>query len=338
MKDWRVFTGNCKEPRALEEIGAFPPPPPWRNFQGEPVARKLDAASSRGSSFQIDEEQIDTVNAAIHLRRPLLVTGKPGTGKSSLAYAIAHELQLGPVLVWPITTRTTLQDGLCQYDAIGRLHQVAVEERRAAKGLPVWKKGKNQEIHVDVGDYLRLGPLGTALLPAARPRVLLLDEIDKSDVDFPNDLLHIFEEGRFEIPELARISKKQETVYVRAHDGNDLVPIKSGQVLCREFPIVVMTSNGERDFPPAFKRRCLRINMPQPSPEKLSDIVTAHLGKETTEKVGPLIEKFLSRRDGAELSTDQLLYAIHLSTRGVAVDEAGLLAVLFKPLAGPESV
>ncbi|MFM6527076.1 MAG: MoxR family ATPase, partial [Dolichospermum sp.] len=99
-----------------------------------------------------------------------------GTGKTSLAYAVAYELGLGEVLHWPITTRTTLKDGLYSYDAIGRLQDA---------------KDKDKDNLAEIGKYINLGSLGTALLPSEKPRVLLIDEIDKSDIDLPNDLLHI---------------------------------------------------------------------------------------------------------------------------------------------------
>jgi MoxR-like ATPase len=135
------------------------------------------------------------------LRRPLLVTGPPGSGKSSLAYAVARELRLGPVLRWNITSRATLHDGLYQYDPLSRLYAAG---RAAAREVP-----PDDELPTDGGlqDHLRLGPLGTALLPYGRPRALLIDEIDKCDLDLPNDLLNILEEGQYEIPELVRAAR-----------------------------------------------------------------------------------------------------------------------------------
>src|SRR5207248_3463886 len=121
-----------------------------------------------------------------------------------------------------------LSDGLYHYDAIGRLQDTSI--------------GKLQ----DIGEYIRLGPLGAALLPLKKPRVLLIDEIDKSDIDLPNDLLHVFEEGEFEIPELVRLSK--DTRYVEVYYGkqsNLKVRIEEGRVCCRAFPFVVLTSNEE---------------------------------------------------------------------------------------------
>src|SRR5216110_1414336 len=116
MKDKRIYLGTNTPHRRLEQL--LPDPPPWRVFTDE-------AHRMRGTKFKASEEEIELVNAALYLRRPLLITGRPGTGKSSLAYAVAHELQLGSVLRWPITTRSTLADGLYRYDAIGRLQDAS---------------------------------------------------------------------------------------------------------------------------------------------------------------------------------------------------------------------
>jgi MoxR-like ATPase len=262
------------------------------------------------------------VNAALFLRRPLLVTGKPGVGKSSLARAVARELCLGRVLWWPITTRTTLQDGLYQYDALARLHEVS-QRRNAAAGA-----GADD---VDIGKFLRLGPLGTALLPAAKPRVLLIDEIDKGDVDLPNELLHVFEEGQFEILELSRLDRKEVTL--RAADGDDLVTIHNGIVRSYEFPLVILTSNGERDFPPAFMRRCVRVEMKAPDDVAgLAKIVSAHFGAASTLH-HQLIDNFLQRRS-EDLATDQLLNAIYLSSYQSGVERERLLELVLKSLRG----
>jgi MoxR-like ATPase len=251
--------------------------------------------TDRATTFRADPNAIDLVNAALHLRRPLLITGKPGTGKSSLIYAVAHELKLGPVLRWSVTSRSTLQQGLYQYDAIGRFQARDFDHQTPA-----------------IGDFLTLGPLGTALLPTGRPRALLIDEIDKSDIDLPNDLLNIFEEGEYVVPELQRL--KARTVSVTTADG-DKVSITTGHVRCDEFPFVVLTSNGEREFPPPFLRRCLRLDMPEPTPEGIAKIVEAHLGKAAADEAGPIIEQFLSRRSTSTLATDQLLNAVFLVTR-----------------------
>ena len=114
----------------------------------------------------------------------------------------------------------------------------------------------------DIGRHVRLGPLGTALLPYEKPRVLLIDEIDKSDFDLPNDLLNVFEEGEFEIEELTRLPDETGAVPVMTSDPDAHVEVHRGRVRCRAFPFVVLTSNGEREFPPAFLRRCLRPRPP----------------------------------------------------------------------------
>ncbi|WP_375340747.1 AAA family ATPase [Okeania sp. SIO2C9] len=111
MTSWKIFQGTPEQPH--DGIKRLPKPSSWRDFS--------NSKEQRGATYKSRGEEIDLVNAALYLRRPLLVTGKPGTGKTSLAYAVAKELQLGEVLRWNITTRPTLQEGLYRYDAIGRL-------------------------------------------------------------------------------------------------------------------------------------------------------------------------------------------------------------------------
>jgi len=306
MSDWKIYQGKG----GPHDVDKFPKAPPWRNFSSpilneDQVHSENDAYGdrllARDETFQISEREVALVNAALHLRRPLLVGGQPGLGKSSLAYAVARELKLGQVLRWSITSSTKLSDGLYRYDAISRL----------------------QDSSQDIGEYIRLGPLGSALLASKKPRVLLIDEIDKSDIDLPNDLLHVFEEGEFEIPELVRLSKKQPDVEVYyGTRGNTKVKIQEGRVRCHEFPFVVLTSNDEREFPPAFLRRCLRLKMEPPSQEKLEDIVKVHLGLKAFSEAKQLIAHFLKLRNTDHLATDQLLNAIYL-TISCHIDEHG---------------
>jgi MoxR-like ATPase len=325
---WHVFRGQGEPHDGWTRV---PAPMISRTFDGGPAMaapREPDEAWRRRlgtrdvGAHQLRRQDLDVVNAALLCRRPLLVTGAPGLGKSTLAFLIARELQLGPVLEWPITSRTTLRDGLYQYDALRRFEEAqlavsaarrgAADEQAAARaadppdapGLP------------DVADYLTLGPLGTALLPYDRPRVLLIDEIDKADVDLPNDLLHVFEDGRYEIPELQRMRAHRPIVSVAAHGGRERVEVHGGGVRCSAFPIVVMTSNGDRDFPPAFLRRCLQLRLEDPDRDQLALLVTAHLGGAAVQEYGDIIDTFLERRGqiGA-LPADRLLIAIHVLSR-----------------------
>jgi len=196
-------------------------PRPFRRFGGTPT-------------YLTNESLEGAVNCALVLERPLLVRGEPGTGKTQLAPAIAESLGLDWIH-WPVKSTTRAQDGLYSFDAVGRLHDARFG-------------------HPDVGDwhrYLRLGPLGSAF--AARRRVvLLIDEIDKADRDFPNDLLHELERMRFGIRET----------------GEEIVAV--------ERPVVVITSNNEKELPDAFLRRCVFHFIEFPEARRMKRIVRVH--------------------------------------------------------------
>ncbi|MFM6664995.1 MAG: AAA family ATPase, partial [Microcystis panniformis] len=166
MTDWEIFKGN-QEP--TDYVWSSLETPSWRPF-GKEKQPGESRRKHRGKTFLVRDEERKMVNAALHLRRPLLVTGKPGTGKSSLAYKVAQELNLGEVLYWPITTHTTLKDGLYNYDAIGRLQEVKLLEREQKELTPEERKDQLKQIE----KYITLGPLGTALLESEKPRVLLI--------------------------------------------------------------------------------------------------------------------------------------------------------------------
>ncbi len=348
----------------------MPDPPPWRSFDGPEdsdyrVPELTPDQRRRGASFRLPRDEdgkithqgkqvLLAVNAAIHLRRPLLVTGQPGVGKSSLAFSIAHELGLGRVLWWPVTPRSELEQGLYRYEALDRLRDSEAKTGSAE-------------------DYITLGPLGTAFVPLTRPRVLLIDEIDKSDLQLPNELLHLFEEGAFTIPQLRRenrkrtkrmdqgtnkiVKDKQEELQDKpaqldTDDAYMPARIQGGKVQCRAFPIVVMTSNDERDFPPAFYRRCIRVEMPIPTQQSaLYDLIDAQFGKDWsngTWKDSPLLSDLInhflpshaSSTAGQHRAVDQFLNAAHL-LMGVkggpsGKDAEALRQILFRPLS-PDS-
>ncbi|MCD7443484.1 AAA family ATPase [Streptomyces lincolnensis] len=291
---WTPFYVGDGKPRDVD-LGD---PPPWRSFPRRP----------RHERFQPPPGLVEAVNAALALRRPLLLTGAPGSGKSTVIEQVAAELKLGEPLRWHITSRSTLLDSLYRYDALGRIHA----QRLAGTGDAD-----------DIGPFLRLGPLGTALLPTPHPRALLIDEIDKSDLDLPSDLLDVLERGEFEIPELAR--HQEDVVEVREWGGDDRHAILKGRVQCDNFPFIVLTSNGERDFPAAFLRRCIRFTMPEPTTESLRRVVAAHLEvtQEHSAPVDALVAEFVERlRAGESLAVDQLLNAVHVLTGAHAPEEA----------------
>lgn len=199
---------------------------------------------------------------------------------------------------------------------------------------------------------MTLGPLGTAFVPSALPRVLLIDEIDKSDINLPNDLLNLLEEGKFPIAELVRIakppvkatedtSKEQIAEFiVKTQDSGVDAIVRGGEVHCVAFPIIVMTSNAERDFPQAFKRRCLRVRMPDPDSEALIEIVKAHLSvdhyTQYKDKIDGLIKKYLPEPGQTlDLATDQLLNTVFLLTQNVSPqtsEEEAIKEILLKKL------
>ncbi len=175
-----------------------------------------------------------SVNVAVTLERPLLVRGEPGTGKTRLAEAVAEELGM-ELLVWGVKSTTRAQDGLYVYDTVQRLY-----DSQFGEGDPS-----------DIARYIRLGRLGEAF---ARPErvVLVIDEIDKADLEFPNDLLWELDRMSFHIPETG------ETVSATQR------------------PVVIITSNAEKELPDAFLRRCVFHYIEFPAPEQMAQIVRVH--------------------------------------------------------------
>ncbi|MEA2027654.1 MAG: MoxR family ATPase [Campylobacterota bacterium] len=314
-KKWWIYEGK-ETTKGIEKLEAIKEEkPPWRK-RGNHNATVFTP---------FGEEVIDAVNAAIYLRRPLLVTGEPGIGKSTLAKQLA--LMLTPsqkVLRWDITSKSTLKDALYSYDALARLHDIQMKK--------LYYELRHQENNQDVleyanlktgiENYLKLGAIGTAFINDT-PSVVLIDEIDKSDIDLPNDLLHIFEEQHFEIPELKRLTVNQNGKNKKPYEIEDtqgnLKEILDGLVECQgDFPIIVMTSNGEREFPPAFLRRCISVHLTMPDKEEekiamLSDMVEAHFARsKEDERIQDLIKAFVNLDDGQIHTNDQLLNAVYL--------------------------
>ena len=174
------------------------------------------------------------VNAAIVLERPLLVKGEPGTGKTVLAEEVAKALG-APLLTWHIKSTTKAQQGLYEYDAVSRLRDSQLGDPRVS----------------DIGNYIKRGKLWEAFTHAERP-VLLIDEIDKADIEFPNDLLLELDRMEFHVYETG------ETIKARRR------------------PIVIITSNNEKELPDAFLRRCFFHYIRFPDNETMRAIIEVH--------------------------------------------------------------
>jgi MoxR-like ATPase len=174
------------------------------------------------------------VNAAITLERPLLIKGEPGTGKTVLAHEIAKSLNT-PLLEWNIKSTTKAQQGLYEYDAVARLRDSQLGEDR---------------VH-DISNYIKKGKLWESFTAKKRP-ILLIDEIDKADIEFPNDLLHELDKMAFHVYETG------ETI------------------TAKQRPIIIITSNNEKDLPDAFLRRCFFHYIQFPDDHTMSEIVEVH--------------------------------------------------------------
>ncbi|MBI1386237.1 MAG: AAA family ATPase [Rhizobiales bacterium] len=174
------------------------------------------------------------VNAAVTLERPLLVKGEPGTGKTVLAHEVAKALT-APLIEWHVKSTTKAQQGLYEYDAVSRLRDSQLGDARVR----------------DIANYIRRGKLWDAFTHPTRP-VLLIDEIDKADIEFPNDLLQELDRMEFHVYETGEV--------VRA----------------AQRPVVIITSNNEKELPDAFLRRCFFHYIRFPDPETMTEIVEVH--------------------------------------------------------------
>jgi MoxR-like ATPase len=195
------------------------------------------------------------VNCALALERPLLVRGEPGTGKTQLAEAIAQDLGLR-LIHWPVKSTTRAQDGLYVYDTVQRLY-----DSRFGDG----------DVK-DIRRYIKYGPLGEAFA-APKRALLLIDEVDKADLEFPNDLLHELDRMRFTVGET----------------GDEIV--------ARERPVVVITSNAEKELPDAFLRRCVFHFIEFPDRELMSRIVRVHHPELEQKLLDQSLQSFYAIRD-----------------------------------------
>ena len=217
------------------------------------------------AGYLADQGLIDAVNVALHIGQPLLLAGKPGTGKTQLAYSLAWELRLEPVLKFETKSTSEARDLFYAYDALGRFHEINVGSGAEGTG------GDPDAIL----NHITWNALGLAILHANEPRavadiypsghpgkrrsVVLIDEIDKAPRDFPNDLLNEVEHMYFKVPELR---------HRRIEADRDL------------WPLLVLTSNSEKNLSEAFLRRCVFYNIPFPDPDRLRAIVHRRLGEQ----------------------------------------------------------
>jgi MoxR-like ATPase len=252
---------------------------------------------SGSEDYVVTDELKNAVNIAIALEKPLLIKGEPGTGKTVLAKAIANTLGK-KLIIWNIKSTTKAQDGLYVYDTVQRLYDSQFGEGDVS----------------DIKQYIKFGQLGQAL-SADEQAVLLIDEIDKADLEFPNDLLWELDQMEFFIPE----TRERITAKTR--------------------PIVIITSNAEKELPNAFLRRCIFHYIAFPEPGQMTEIVRVHYPNIEDELLNHAMDKFYEIRSVKDMqkrpSTSELLdWLMALMLTGIPLEkidkETPYLGVLLK--------
>ena len=244
--------------------------------------RRFTGTSSYITSTALE----DAVNVSLALERPLLLRGEPGTGKTLLSHAIAEGLGM-ELITWFVKSTTQATEGLYVYDTVQRLHDSRFGDKNVA----------------DISHYIKLGPLGAAFR-SPKQVVLLIDEVDKADLEFPNDLLNELDNMTFTIPET----------------GEEITAIHR--------PMVVITSNNEKELPDAFLRRCVFHYIDFPEPELMRDIVAVHHPGLERKVVDQCLDAFYRLRDMPGLrkrpSTSELVdWIAALQHSGVDVSKLG---------------
>lgn len=257
----------------------------------------MNTKFSGSAHYVASQDLMETVNIAVALQKPLLIKGEPGTGKTMLAQAVAEALGK-KLIIWNVKSTTKAQDGLYVYDVVQRLY----DSQFGGQGVD------------DIKKYIKLGKLGEAF-SAEEQVVLLIDEIDKADLEFPNDLLWELDRMEFHIPETGRT------------------------VTAKHRPVVIITSNAEKELPDAFLRRCVFHYIEFPDKELMAQIVRVHFPDLDDKLLTQVLEAFYKIRQLPQIkkkpSTSEIIDWLQALVHGGVdprrvVKEVPYLGVLLK--------